>query len=412
MKHRPDLLTAESPRDIEVIQLTTEQNVPASHIYMEAQIFAPDSRRFLLHRSATPHGSDQHDPEHQYLVCDVESGCALLPLTRERGATAPSVTPDGRQVYYFVNCTRVGGGSLLLKRVGIDGSDRRTVMAVDADLPGTTFRPSSIYPLSTISSDGKRLAVSAYLGDGQTPDALFGLLVFDLERATVEVVIAGQSWCNMHPQYCRSCDPEAGHDILIQENHGNVHDARGGVVKLQGGAGADIHVIRDDGGNLRSLPWGRDGNEFCQGHQCWRGRGTWAITSTVTRDVGEEQLIESQPVASDVHIGLLTPGGVRNDLSRTFAKPLFSHFATDIQGQRLVTDAGPRDDGGRIFLADLGEPGCDPLLRCTFLVNPRSSWRKEAHIHPFLSPDGTMAFFNSDESGTLQAYMIRGLQGI
>jgi Tol biopolymer transport system component len=30
-------------------------------------------------------------------------------------------------------------------------------------------------------------------------------------------------------------------------------------------------------------------------------------------------------------------------------------------------------------------------------------------MHPFLSPDGTMGFFNSDESGLLQAYMITGL---
>ena len=37
---------------------------------------------------------------------------------------------------------------------------------------------------------------------------------------------------------------------------------------------------------------------------------------------------------------------------------------------------------------------------------------KQAHIHPFLSPDGSMAFFNSDESGILQAYMIRGLENV
>lgn len=42
-------------------------------------------------------------------------------------------------------------------------------------------------------------------------------------------------------------------------------------------------------------------------------------------------------------------------------------------------------------------------------LNPHSSWKAEAHIHPFLSPDGSMGFFNSDESGTVQAYMIRGL---
>jgi Tol biopolymer transport system component len=37
---------------------------------------------------------------------------------------------------------------------------------------------------------------------------------------------------------------------------------------------------------------------------------------------------------------------------------------------------------------------------------------KGSHIHPFLSPDGRMAFFNSDESGRLQAYMIRGLEAV
>jgi hypothetical protein len=48
------------------------------------------------------------------------------------------------------------------------------------------------------------------------------------------------------------------------------------------------------------------------------------------------------------------------------------------------------------------------MRNITFLLNPRSSWQKGAHIHPFLSPDGMMGFFNSDESGILQAYMVRG----
>jgi hypothetical protein len=32
----------------------------------------------------------------------------------------------------------------------------------------------------------------------------------------------------------------------------------------------------------------------------------------------------------------------------------------------------------------------------------------DMHLHPFLSPDGSMAFFNSTESGELQAYMATG----
>jgi hypothetical protein len=105
----------------------------------------------------------------------------------------------------------------------------------------------------------------------------------------------------------------------------------------------------------------------------------------------------------------LTEGGIRNDLSRSFTKPDFYHFGVDIAGKRLVSDAGPHDKGGAIWLAELDEPGAGPAKRFTFLLNPRSSWKDGSHIHPFLSPDGATAFFNSDESGLLQAYMLRGL---
>ena len=407
-KPRPDLLDAESAPGIEVIQLTTETDVPGSHLYMEAQVFTMDSKHFVLHRSATAHGGSKSDPNHQYLRCDIDDDCSLHPLTDELGATAASVSPDGKYVYYFVDQTEVGGGRLTLKRVNLDGTGRETILVVDTPLPGTNFRPSHIYPLSTISSDGKRLAISAFLGDGQTEGAPFGLMVFDVEQATVQLVLHGPTWCNLHPQYCRSTEPDAMHDILVQENHGNVADAQGSITRLTGGEGADIHVIRDDGSQFRNLPWGRDGNEFCQGHQCWRGRSTWAITSTGTRQPPEAQLIEGNVAPHAGHVGLKTPGGIRNDLSRTFLKPHFYHFATDRAGQRLITDAAPLDKGGRLYLAELGEPGKDAARNWRYLLSPKSSGKKQAHIHPFLSPDGQTGFFNSDESGVLQAYLVRG----
>ncbi len=408
-KPRPDLLDPESAAGIEVFQLTSEPDVPSSHLYMEAQIFTMDSKHLVLHRSATAHGGSKSDANHQYLRCDVDDGCSLHPLTEETGATAASVSPDGKYVYYFVDQTKVGGGKLMLKRVNLDGTGRETILVVDSPLPETNYRPSRMYPLSTISSDGRRLAISAFLGDGQAAGAPYGLMVFDLEKATVSLVCQGQTWCNMHPQYCRSTDPEASHDILIQENHGNEAAADGSITRLVGGAGADIHVIRDDGSNFRNLPWGRDGNEACQGHQCWRGRSTWAITSTGTRKPPEAQLIEGRPAPHADHVGINTPGGVRNDLSRDFPNPHFYHFATDIDGKRLISDAGPLDQRAKIYVAELGEPGHDPLKNWGYLLCPKSTCQKEAHIHPFLSPDGSMGFFNSDESGILQAYMIRGI---
>lgn len=409
MRPRPDLLDDESPGGIEVVQLTHEEGVPGSHVYMEAQIFTPDSKHFVLHRSAHAHGSDKTDPEHRYLVCDVDEACALRPVTDEAGATAPSVAPDGRHLYYFVDETEPGGGRLTLRRVAMDGSARETLMVIDSPLPGTDYRPSRIYPLSTISSDGKRIALSCFLGDGKTGGAPWGLMVFDPAEADVRLILEGTSWCNVHPQYCRSFDVEEAHDILVQENHGCEYDARGSVTALTGGAGADIHVIRDDGTSFRNMPWGRDGNERCQGHQCWVGRSTRAITSTATRRPKECQLIEGLAAPHAGHVGVNTPGGVRNDLSRAFPDPQFCHFATDIEGSRLITDADPRGPDGRLFLAELPGPGGGPVEKWTYLLKPRSSCKKEAHIHPFLSPDGSMGFFNSDESGILQAYVVRGL---
>jgi len=280
---------------------------------------------------------------------------------------------------------------------------------VDSALPGTSFRPSRIYPLSTISSDGKRIAISGFLGDGETEDAPFGLMVFDIEEASVRLAIQGTTWCNLHPQYSRATDAEEMHDILIQENHDNASDATGATTRLTGGKGADIHVIRDDGTDFRNMPWGRDGNEHCQGHQCWRGMSAWAITSTSTREPAEAQLIEGLACEHTGHVGVNTPGGVRNDLTRDFPNPHFSHFATDIRAERFISDAAPYDKGGRLFVAEFGVPGEDPLRNWQYLLSPRSTCDKNAHIHPFLSPDGTLGFFNSDESGILQAYMVRGV---
>ncbi len=411
MKLRNDLLAPDGAQGLEVVQLTTGP-LPSSHLYMEAQVFTPDSKRFVLHESATAHGSSKDDPRHRYLVCDLDDNCALRPITDETGVTAPSISPDGRHLYYFVDQTEVNGGKLTLKRVGLDGTDRRTLLVVDSVLPGTAYRPSCIYPLSTIRSDGKRLALSCFLGDGRREEQPWGLMVFDLVRLSVELILEGPSWCNVHPQYSRSTDEAKRRDILVQENHGNSCDAAGEIRRLVGGNGADIHVIKDDGTDFGTMPWGRDGNEQCQGHQCWRGKTDWAITSTMTKEPAECQLIESKAVTEAGHLGAASPGGIRNDLSRKVDAPCFYHFATDAAGHWLVTDTGKTDHGGRLYIARFHRAGRDALSSWTCVAHPRSSWGPDVHIHPCLSPDGTKAFFNSDESGHLQAYMVRGLEAL
>ena len=407
MQIRPDLIPETEREYLEVLQLT-DKSIPSSHVYMEAQIFSPDSERLILHRSAHPHGSDPLDPEHRFLVCNLEDNCSLTPITDELGTTGPSISPDGEYLYYFIDETSVGGGRLTLKRVKMDGTNRETVYVLDHPIPGTDRCLSRPYPLSTISSDGKRIAISGFLGDGTEAGIDWGLLVFEIEEPSVRLVLRGPTWCNIHPQYSRQTNPDAAHDIMIQENHGNTVSPDGKLETLVSGKGADIHLIRDDGSDFRGFPWGRDGNEGCQGHQCWVGRTDVAITSTNTREPEEQQLISGRAIPHDGHDGIGIAGGWRNDLSRSFEGPNFWHFATDIEGRKLITDAGPRDGGGAVWLFDLPSEDDGPLSAARKVADPGSSWKKETHIHPFLSPDGRTGFFNSDESGALQAYMVRG----
>ncbi len=403
---RPDLLEPASPGGIEVFQLTGE-SAPSCHVYMEAPIFAPDSSRFVLHRSAHAHGSDRLDPQHRYVLVSVADG-SMTPLTSEVGATGPVVLPDGKSFYYVV----FDGVRVTLRRVGLDGADRRDVAAFDAAPGEKRFRPTGVYPIASIRSDGRRYAVPVYFRDSASDVRMNALIVFDLDTGVAANILEGPSWCNIHPQFCRSTDPKLCRDIMVQENHGNETDARGKVVKLSGGAGADIHLLRDDGAGFRDFPWGRDGNEFCQGHQCWRGRTAWAITSTMNLKPDEARLIEGLPAVSANHAGIKTPGGVRNDLSASFVHPAFNHFGTDAEGSRMISDAARWDEGGKLYFIQLDAPGRAPAKRFVYLFSPRCSCTSDHHIHPFLSPDGRTGFFNSDESGVLQAYLIRGLESL
>jgi Tol biopolymer transport system component len=427
MKPRPDLVHTRSPQGIEVFQITNEPGVRSSNIYMEAQIFTPDSRRFVVHRSAHPHGSDQHDPEHRYLLCDMDNDGELSPLTSELGTTGPSISPDGKWFYYFVNETSLNAGRLLLKRCRLDGGERETVAARDTPFAETGSLPSAIYPLSTISSDGKRIAISGFLGDGVRGDIGGGLMVFDIDTGESRVILHGGDWINIHPQYSRSLDPQASHDLLVQHNHGAIltpdgTHIRGCDYQGIGGRGVDVHVIRDDGSNFRSGPFGRDMHEYCQGHQCWRGRSDAIIAScgmvdkkidpAAGEDGPHEEVLREGWIVNDAgHEGRLASGAKASDLSRDVKKPRFFHFATDLDGKRFVTDANPQEGeqgGCDIFVADLGKPVDDPLLNMTFVLDTRSRWRDTGHVHPCLSPDGKVLLFNSNESGLTQAYMARG----
>ena len=418
-RERPDLLAPGCAPDIKITELAATPGEWTSHIYMEAHVFTPDSERFVYKRfrGKVPPGNGRE--EYDLMLCDLAEGNALRQMTDCGGVTAPSVTPDGQWLLYFVDEAHPGGGRFSLERVSLETFRRETILVVDAPPAGAEVVPSRLYALSSVSSDGRRLCTSGFLGDGRRENAPWGLLVCDLERATCEAVWRDVEACNLHPQYCRSLAPEAARDVLIQHNHGS-RTAPDGVVQTSvAGGGADIHVIRDDGSRRRDLPWGRDGRERCQGHQAWRGRGTSAITTNRVPQKGGRELsriIEGHPVPVEdslPHLGRNTPGGRRLDVSGGIERPDFCHFAVDASGTRMVVDSDGRYDranSGKLWTATLSEDGLRTRFR--FLLNSRATNGREqyTHAHPFLSPDCRRVFFNSDVSGEPHIFMVEGLE--
>lgn len=433
MKHIHEFAGSKVPGNISLFQLTDFKGLPSCHVYMEAQIFCPDSKRFILHRSAHPHGSEADDPEHAYFLCDIENGGKLMPLTTETGVCAPCVSPDGKYFYYFVRQLEWNGGRVIMKRVNIDGSDRVEIARIDENTPG--FQPAfQMYPLSTISSDGQRVAVTTPVKKTDSEEfPQHALWIFDTVTGKVSVPLCGYDFCNLHMQYSRS--PDAPHDIMIQHNHGSrscqaMKNARvvnqvaaldiesgGRMRKVSAsdnpadngtGCGLDIHLIKDDGTDWWSFPFGRDGVEHCQGHQCWRGQSDWGISSTLlfkTPSTANQELIEAKALPSMNHDGKMMKCGTRNTLSRKISPPHFLHFATDLTGAKIVSDYESENNEWHLYAGKLGKPGKDAAdLR--FILNLGSREVSPWHPHPFLSPDGRMAFFNSSASGKLDAYAI------
>lgn len=401
-RERNDLLDERSPRGVRVVQLVNEPGHWFNHIYMETPSVTPDGRRVVVSgfRAAETLAQDNaRDIPRNFYLCDLEDerGIALRKLTDDGGLErAPSVSPDGRYLYYIVSRAQSKAGPVLFRRVNLETNRSEDLLTFDALLSGG-LPCRQIYNLGTMSPDGERYATACCFGDPKHAGSPWGLLVVDLPSMTSYPVELGADYTNIHPQYCRS--PHAPRDIMVQHNHADPPDKET-TVRFS----ADVHVIRDDGTHWRGFPWGRDGREYCSGHQAWRGEQLSAVTSTGrldTKDICQE-LVESFPVSQPDggdHRGL-RQDGLRNLLSRSVPKPRFSHFGFDRSGNRFVSDCRPDENTGvdEIILGCIPD-GHDRALYWTHLISSHNLWRSEghAHPHPFLSPAGDRVFFNSNE---------------
>ena len=337
-------------------------------------------------------------------------------------------------MYYIVDKTLAPEKVLKLKRVSLQSFQRETLLVLTGPIPGTNDKPTRIYSISSMSSDGKRLCTSAFLGDGKTENAPFGLLVFDLEDPSVKIVFAERGFCNMHPQYCRSLDPVLSHDILIQHNHGCLYDLTGSIwevvpskdhpgkkYRLTGKGGADLHVIRDDGTNWRDVPIARDGVFTHTGHEQWRGRMGTVISSVMNLATKKHHLYESWPIQTEEttsHQGSTIPGARNNELTRKVDGTDFNHFSMDLSGRHVVArqERQHKNDNLTICIGTFS-PGENAFLKVQYLLDTKyvkhGAGRDRGQAdkpRPFFSPDGKMVLFHSDCDGQSQIFMAAGYE--
>lgn len=405
------------------------------HVYMEAPVTSPDSSQVIVHSNSTPHG--QHDLQgHFYYRCDLADGGSVHQMTWQPEATAPAISADGLYFYYILDfCpTRGYGHDAELRRCRLTGGEDTLVCRIPGICPDSGLRLGKFYSFPSVSSDGRRLAARAELQSPLTGCLTYALLIFDLQRGTVMTAWQNMEFPNLHPQYCRSLDPRLSHDLMIQHNHGHHHDNPAfqghAAGKLISAAGADIHLLCDDGTHLRDLPFGRSPFEGELGHQCWVGRSEWVIgqcrlwrepfyidylpASTANpHDDDGVLLFAAKAVERQDHGGRHTPGASRLALCGQAPDRWFGHFATDIAGRRLIVDAlNAQRQLSLIYLVNLGDldrsetpQAADWQLLADSQTSNQSGTYGTEHCHPFLSPDGRYAFFNSNADGVIRPYV-------
>jgi hypothetical protein len=350
----------------EVTQLTTAPLIH-THIYPEAPVFTPDSRFFVYARFQAA------DEPHEYWLCEVGSW-RLFRLTQESPVSGPVVGADGEHLYYV---SELRPRVILLIRLHL-ASLRREELAVAEGLT----RP---YPLGTMSPDGRYYATRVFPADGTA-----SILRFDVTTGEARVIHSHPEIFNAHMQW----EPGRGRDILIQHNRGGVLDERGRLLHLTGPQGGTLYLIDAEGGNARPLAIGTPHSPRIQGHQCWLGR-TGKVLATLggdfTRDGKKGNLVT---IAEGDEAPTVVAGG-----------PYFCHVSASPDGRFFICDEQP---GGDVLV------GSTETGRFRLLCRSGSAFGapQYTHPHPFLSPDGRYAFFNSIRTGVPQIYACRVPAGL
>ena len=342
----------------QVFQLTSAPLIH-SHIYPESPVFTRDSR-FFIYACFSSGGNTR-----EYWLCEVGSW-RLYQMTDEAPVSGPVISPDGEHVYYVWERS---AEELVLVRRNL-WSLRREEIAVARDVS----RP---YVLGTMSPDGRCYATRVMRADGTA-----GILRYDVVGGEARVIHQHPEIFNAHPQW----EPGRGGDILIQHNRGGSLDGRGQVIRLVGPQGGALYLIDPEGENVRPLAIGTPHTPRIQGHQCWLG-SAGRVLATLGEDFEREGKKGNLVTVAEGDDAPTVMSGGR----------YFCHVSAAPDGRYWICDENPSGD---VYVGS-SETGRHALLARSGSVFGSPQY---THPHPFMSPDGRYAFFNSIRSGVPHIY--------
>ena len=419
---RDEFRTPCSPRDIRVVQITSDTTRDSEAFYLDLNSWTADGKRLAFHRGPSDDGARPAG----FWLCDVENAFEIAPIHEYRNYR-PGFESAGDSEY---GCVLEPAGScayllerrsdrMLVSRLPLDRPDRREAVC---EAPAPLLARGSL----SISADGERVCCGVFLGDGRREGAPWGAYVFDVRRGTWRSIEFGNGYRNMHCQYSHDPDSRFSHDILLNASLPRFADGSWltppdgswrfkDLPTLPDDLGGAYTVVRDDGTDWRMVPLGRDSNMRNGGHNTWRGR-TYSVVGSAYHTPPERwraPLLEAAPLPigteADAWLGQRHPNARCVDLTRRLARADSCHFGFDASGVHFVSDTDGYAKAEYSFLyvgTHVQRPGDDPRVETRYLLLPRTSWKTQpAHPHPYLSPDGRYVVFQSDFTGRPQVYV-------
>jgi hypothetical protein len=437
---RDEFRTPVSPEGIRFVQVTNDPRRDSTVAAQYIIRWTPDSKRFFFYRAASADGAAKAG----IWACDTEDNFAIWPVyewdSTLHSHTVHPAAASGKIADTFVVCAD-GSGIMVMCREG--GELQLCHAPINPGKP--TVRQSVPAPLATGwlmdgSADGQRVVFHVFLGDGQTEGAPWGARIFDLP--------SGRSWVveldnkthkgvgYRHGAAYLPDQPPAGHHDLVTHLSPSPTLADGSWRTPPDGRyrhpmppdderlghGYTL-LFRDDGSDYprhasdpcRILPLPRRPGHITS-HAGWRGARaeSWVASMyNATPERWRAPFIEAWPCTlspEDRRADRNPPDGRWVDLTRMLARADACHFDFDASGRHFVsdTDGYVLPQTCMLYVGTYQQPGFGeaPYFKTRLLGIPRTSWKGQpAHPHPFLSPDGKYAVFQSDFSGRPQVHV-------